>query len=212
MDPNRVLAESGSQVCSPTLAPPRRLALTLTPPRVGWCHITVKQSFKRLPTDPHWAERGVRVRGHRTSECPPTPPGPRRAGGWRQHTGSWPPTLLGSFLFLLERGSPSAAVPPAQGEVRGRLTTGAEARPRGGRSVSSPTGLTKAVHPSQKGRRLHTGTGATTSEATVLGCHHRTDPTGCASLPWLQTAAAGAAGVTYTDAPSVPRSRSVSLG
>lgn len=159
--------------------------MTLTPPGAGWCHITIKQSFKRLPTDPHRAERGARVRGHRTSECPPTPPGPRRAGGRRQHTASWPPTPLGSFLFLLERGSPSAAAPPARGEARGRLTTGAEAGPQRGQSISSPTGLTKAAHPSQKGRRLHTGTGATTSEATFLRRHHSTNLAGCVSLPWL---------------------------
>ena len=81
-DPNRVPAESCGQLCSPTPAPPQRLAvaLTLTPPGAGWCHITIKQSFKRLHTDPHRAERGARIRGHRSVPSHPTwTPARRRA-------------------------------------------------------------------------------------------------------------------------------------
>ena len=74
---------------------------------------------------------------------------------------------------------------PQLGGARSHLTTEAEAGPRRGRSISSPTGPTKAVHPSQKGRRLHTVTGATTSEATFLRNHHSTKPAGCACLPRL---------------------------
>lgn len=47
--------------------------------------------------------------------CPPTPPGPGAPAGGGSTEDAWPPTPCGSFLFLLERGSPSAAAPPAGG-------------------------------------------------------------------------------------------------